>query len=59
MNEIRLYFQDWKWIMRQALSMGLLVFGIVFLAGVLMGWAYGLLIGFIILLLLNLAGKRS
>lgn len=59
MNEWILYTWWLEEIMRRALASGLLVFGIVFLAGMLLGWAYGLMIGFMIMLLVNLAGRKS
>ncbi len=53
-----LYRHDLELIMKLALGSGLLAAGIVFVAGVLFGWAYGLLIGFVLLLAVNLAGRR-
>lgn len=54
---LTLYFLEQA--MRKAVGSGLLVAGIVFLCGVLFGWPYALLIGFIILLLVNLTGRRN
>lgn len=51
--------QDWRRIMRRALMTGLLAFGTVFIAGVLFGWPYGLLIGFVILLINVFLTKRG
>ncbi len=63
MNEwilwLALFQNDLEQIMRRAIGAGLLVFGIVLFAGVLFGWPYALLIGFIIVLLLNLVGRRA
>jgi polyferredoxin len=54
-----LYFRDLERIMKKALGSGLAVFGIVFIAGVLYGWAYALLIGLIIVFLVTMAGGRK
>ncbi len=59
MNEMVLLRYDLEQIMRRAIGAGLLVFGIVFLAGVLFGWGYSLFIGFIIAFLVMIIGMRK
>lgn len=48
------HIYDLERIMKNALIAGLLVFAVVFLSGVIFGWWYGLLLGFVILLAISM-----
>ncbi len=58
MNEMALVLYDVEKAMKRAIGSGLLVFGIVFIAGVLFGWSYAMLIAFVIAFLVTLVGRR-
>ena len=48
------YLYDLEQIMKQAMVTALLVGAVVFVAGIVLGWWYGLLLAFVILLAVNL-----
>lgn len=51
---LRALFFDLESIMKQAMATAALVAAVVFLGGVIFGWEYALLLGFVILLTINL-----
>ena len=58
MNELTMFWTDLEQAMRKAVTSGLLIAAIVFMAGVQFGWSYALWIAFFIVLLVNLASRR-
>lgn len=59
MNEMVLFWMDLEQAMKRAITSGLLIAAIVFIAGVLFGWTYSLLLAFLILFLVNMASRRG
>ena len=59
MNEMVLLWMDLEQAMKRAITSGLLIAAIVFIAGVLFGWTYSLLLAFLILFLVNMASRRG